>query len=310
MGLKTSQHPVGRDAAAAALAARQHGNITYGQLVRLGFDAGAVQHRLARGRLFREHRGVYSVGRPAGQPLERAAAAVLAAGPHASLNLDGALMLWGWGRHWPQRFEVVLSVGDRRPGTITAHRVRNLTAADLTRQHGIPCTSPARTLLDCLPRTAPTARRRLVQDALLSPYLTHPAIADVLARFPTHPGARELRALSGESETRSPLEDEFLAFCARHRLPTPQTNVFVAGHRVDALFPEQRVIVEIDSWRFHGDRASFETDRARDADTLAAGHVTVRVTHRRLHTTPDAEARRLMAILAARTTGPPPPDGG
>lgn len=77
-------------------------------------------------------------------------------------------------------------------------------------------------------------------------------------------------------------------------------NARVAGYEVDALFPAEGVIVELDSWAHHRARASFESDRNRDADTLAAGLVTVRITWRRFTRTPRAEAKRLEAILAAR----------
>jgi very-short-patch-repair endonuclease len=66
------------------------------------------------------------------------------------------------------------------------------------------------------------------------------------------------------------------------------------GYIVDALFPAERVIVELDSWEFHQDRSSFESDRDRDADTLAAGHLTVRMTWERMTT---KEAARLHQIL-------------
>ncbi len=100
--------------------------------------------------------------------------------------------------------------------------------------------------------------------------------------------------------TRSAWEDEFPAFCAEHGLPTPVMNTFVAGHEVDALFPNEKVIVELDSWAFHSDRGSFEGDRDRDADTLAAGHVTVRITWGRMRRQPAREADRLGAILESR----------
>lgn len=74
----------------------------------------------------------------------------------------------------------------------------------------------------------------------------------------------------------------------------------VAGFEVDALFPLEKVIVELDSWRFHSSRESFERDRERDATTLAAGHVTVRLTWERMHERPDAEAARLHEILRQR----------
>jgi very-short-patch-repair endonuclease len=74
-------------------------------------------------------------------------------------------------------------------------------------------------------------------------------------------------------------------------------NVIVAGYEVDALFPEEKVIVELDSWEFHRDRSSFESDRDRDADTLAAGHVTVRMTWAQMSA---REAKRLHRILEQR----------
>ena len=60
------------------------------------------------------------------------------------------------------------------------------------------------------------------------------------------------------------------------------------------------MIVEIDSWEFDRDRGSFERDRDRDADHLAAGIFTVRVTEERLKGSPDREAARLLKILEAR----------
>jgi very-short-patch-repair endonuclease len=68
----------------------------------------------------------------------------------------------------------------------------------------------------------------------------------------------------------------------------------------DILFPEERVIVEIDSWGYHSDREAFESDRDRDAERLAAGIETVRVTEERLTAWPVREAERMHAILRAR----------
>jgi very-short-patch-repair endonuclease len=78
-------------------------------------------------------------------------------------------------------------------------------------------------------------------------------------------------------------------------------NARVAGYEVDALFREQRVIVELDGYQFHGTRQAFEKDRERDAATLAAGFVTVRITWERLTEAPEKEADRLTAIIAGRS---------
>jgi very-short-patch-repair endonuclease len=77
-------------------------------------------------------------------------------------------------------------------------------------------------------------------------------------------------------------------------------STYVAGYEVDALFIAERLIVELDSWDFHFDRDAFESDRDRDADTLAADHETVRITWKRIVERPVPEAARLDQILELR----------
>lgn len=108
---------------------------------------------------------------------------------------------------------------------------------------------------------------------------------------------------SPDSPTRSEFEDDFLEFCERFGLPRPLINTIVGGYEVDALFAAEQVIVELDGWEFHRDRGSFESDRNRDADTLAGGLVTVRITRERFNATPDNEAARLQRILEQRRHG-------
>lgn len=82
-------------------------------------------------------------------------------------------------------------------------------------------------------------------------------------------------------------------------------NVPAARHLVDAVFVSERLIVELDGWDFHNGRLAFERDRERDADTLAAGLATLRITWERLVGAPEAEAHRLRAILRARSPAAP-----
>jgi very-short-patch-repair endonuclease len=60
------------------------------------------------------------------------------------------------------------------------------------------------------------------------------------------------------------------------------------------------VIVELDSWRFHGDRTAFDRDRERDVASLQSGYITIRETHQRLTANAEDEASRLRAILNQR----------
>jgi hypothetical protein len=64
------------------------------------------------------------------------------------------------------------------------------------------------------------------------------------------------------------------------------------------------VIVELDSVEFHRDRISFEDQRERDAATLQAGFVTIRMTGKRLHAAPGREARRMHPLRQRRGESP------
>ena len=79
--------------------------------------------------------------------------------------------------------------------------------------------------------------------------------------------------------------------------PAPATNTIVLGYEIDALWPSSRLIVELDSWKYHAHRAAFERDRARDPTLLLAGYRTIRVTDRRLRTEPDRLEHEIRTLL-------------
>jgi predicted transcriptional regulator of viral defense system len=276
------------------LAVKQHGNVTYEQLLGLGLTPSAIHYRARRGLLHRVHRGVYAVGRPATTPLEQAAAAVLACSDGAALCCSSAMTLWGFWKHWDAPFEVVVA-SDRRPAGIRTRRFKALHRCDVRIQHGIRTTSPARTLHDMAPRLTDKQLTRAVNNALHTRYLTESQLQEFVSRHTTSLLNRFADISAGL--TRSELEDAFLAFCEQYGLPRPQTNVLLNGYLADVYFSEQRVIVELDSWQFHSSRIDFEKDRDRDADQLVDGIPTVRITYERLTA---AEADRLRRILARR----------
>jgi hypothetical protein len=289
------------DAAIAARSIRQHGNINHDQLIAIGVSDSSIARRIRSGRLYRVHRGVYSVGRPPTTPLERASAAVLACGPGAALSHASAMTLWGFSKHWSTPFEVTVS-RDRRPTGIKVRLATTLGRRDIRIQLGIRVTSPARTLLDNAPRLNDRQLKRAVKEAIVSSHVKKDHLTDLLDRHPHHPGTKYLApfvALSGHTARSGP-ELGFPAFCERWDLPCPQMNFPIAGYVVDAYFPDHELIVELDSHVYHLNPISFETDRDRDADTLLAGVPTVRITHERMTQTPRKEADRLKAILEQR----------
>lgn len=157
-------------------------------------------------------------------------------------------------------------------------------------------------MLDIAPRLSDISLARAVNEARLTSGLRPAHLEEVLKRYPHHPGTRLLRPFLEHptGPTRSEFEDRFVAFAREYGLPTPLVNTRVCGFLVDAYFPTERVIVELDGWDFHKSRRSFEDDRDRDATTLAAAILTVRITWERLTGSPDREAARLRAILRQR----------
>jgi len=290
------------DKAIAALARKQHGYVKRCQLLELGLTARAIEYRIEVGQLIPVYAGVYAVGHvPLGQEA-RAHAAVLACGDGALLSHHSGAALWKYEKHWPAQFEVIARCDRRRQG-ILVHRSSTLTRRDITRERGVPVTSPARTVFDMTPRLKTDEKlRRFVNDARLTRTFHLGDLAELLARHPRHPSTKRLMPFveAPAGMTRSELEDMFVDFARRYGLPQPTINKRRGRREPDFLFPEEGVIVEIDSWQFHGDRGSFERDRDRDADHLAAGIVTVRVTEERLTGSPEREAARLHKILRAR----------
>jgi hypothetical protein len=279
---------------------RQFGNVSRRQLLALGYSSGRVQAQLRNGTLVKRHDGVYCQAPPRQDPQALIAAAVVAGGPTAVASHASAAFLWGFVPRWEHPPEISLPSGDRRPRHVLTHRCPSLQPRDITRQRGVPTTSPARTILDLAPHLTKKALTRLVNDTLRSRLLRPAALRDVLQRNRHHPGAELLApfADSPTNPTRSDFEDDFLAFLAAYHLPTPQINVYVNGREVDAYFADHNVIVECDGWDYHKDPEAFEDDRERDTHNLDHGLSTVRVTKKRLTNTPDDEAARLRRILS------------
>ncbi len=188
---------------------------------------------------------------------------------------------------------------DRRPKGIRVHVCRTLVRRDFRTRHGIRVTSPARTVLDCGPGLTEMALARTVNEMRLAKLLGPAELEDILLRCPTHPGSRRLRRFTDPKTgpTRSELEDAFLALCERYELPRPKVNTKVGGYEVDAYFEAERLIVELDGYAYHSDRASFERDHVRDLDAKAQGIETLRITHRQLTKQPQRVAARLEKIL-------------
>jgi very-short-patch-repair endonuclease len=277
------------------LAGRQLGYAKRCQLLELGAGRSWIRDQVTRYYLVPVHAGVYGVGHAPRHAHCRAMAAVLACGEGAALSHEAAAAMWDVAE-WPATLEVTAPSRRTRPGLIT-HRSRTLDSRSVRRRHGVRVTSPVRTVLDLQPRLTDDRLVRLVNDLRMAGHLRDAAFDDLCKR-----SGRVRRVLGDGGLTESELEDLFRRFVARHRLPMPEVRVtrVIGGHRrrLDAFYSDAKLIIELDSWQFHRDRASFERDRAKDAAALAEGFRTLRSTDRRLRRGADQEASTIRLILA------------
>lgn len=283
------------------MADRQEGVVGRQQLLALGLTRHQINGRLASGLLVERYRGVYSVGRRRLTRSGRWMAAVLASGEGAVLSHRSAAALFGL-RVSEKTIEVTAPNKRIREGVVVHRAV--LAPDEITTRDGVPTTTAARTLLDLAAVETPFTVERALHEAERLQLADTTPLAALLARYPRRPGTpalkRILAALDvGFAITRSELEDRFLAFLDDAGLPRPRMNTLVEGFEVDCVWPEARLIVELDGHAFHATRRSFEADRARDRALQLAGYRVIRITYRELHTNHAALAADLLTLLTS-----------
>jgi very-short-patch-repair endonuclease len=267
------------DLVIAAFADAQYGVVSRVQLIKAGLSADAVDRRVKARRLRRLHQGVYAVGHRRLIVEGRWMAAVLASGSDAVLSHKSAATAWDLGRWVGGAIEVSVPTraGRKKRDGIRLHRSATLTARDVAEVRGVPVTSVERTIID-LSRTIKGRRLEHVID-----------LADQSRRVDFD----DLRAANSASlqavlrtydpaPTDSELEEAFLQLCDDHDIPRPETRAQIEGYRVDFLWRGERLVVEVDGYRYHRAPSRFEADRERDVVLIANGWRVLRFTWRQI----------------------------
>ena len=232
-------------------------------------------------------------------------AAVLAGGDAAVISHFSAAELWGVLKARRRRPDVTVKRPRRSRLGINFHS--SLLAADEVEAHdGIPVTSVARTLLD-LAADLDRARLKNVIDKAEGARLSSPAsLPALVARYPGRPGTPLIESILadghiGTNISKEELELRFAAVIEERGLPPPEINVpLFLGDRwieADCLWRSARLVVELDSRKFHQTDAAFERDRERDRALISEGWRVIRITWRQLHLDPAGVARDLSAAL-------------
>ncbi|MDA0179449.1 type IV toxin-antitoxin system AbiEi family antitoxin domain-containing protein [Solirubrobacter phytolaccae] len=280
----------------ARVAVDQWGVVDMNDLREIGLSRQAISKRVAAGRLFPIYRGVWAVGHPRLSLEGRFLAAVKACGAGAALSHYCAAVLWGL-RPWIHRFPDVTSPTLRRQKGINHHRSDHIEA---TVHRGIPVVTPARAIFDIAPTVPFESLRGAVNHGMGLGLIEGPELVTYSGR-----GAKQLReVVATAAPTRSENENLVLHLIHEAQLPRPLVNSPLKGTRYipDFLWPDQRLILEADSKRFHGNMIARADDATRQLLLEELRFTVIRTTWIEATTNPGAVQKRVAQALSTSRT--------
>jgi very-short-patch-repair endonuclease len=297
------------DWAIADLAGERWGVVTTTELLARGHTHSSIARRRARGHLHRLFQGVWAVGHP-NPPWEgQLLAAVKACAGDAWLSHYSACELWGFVERLDRVPDVTVVVGGvRQRRGIRVHKTARLADVDRREVDGIPVTSPARALIDLGSLVGPKRTRAALRRALGTGRVSPRQIGLALERYAGRRGARVVRQAFdlGAAPTKSERESDVLDVLLEGHLAHPDVNrpLVIAGRRLipDFRWPEQRLILEVDSTAWHENPVARAEDRDRQALLEAHGETVLRVHWR--------DAVLQPSVLVARLTDAGAPSHG
>ncbi|MEK6271239.1 MAG: type IV toxin-antitoxin system AbiEi family antitoxin domain-containing protein [Actinomycetota bacterium] len=300
--MDTGSSPRETDRIIAELAREQHGVVARRQLLEAGLSTTEIGGRLRKGRLHRLHRGVYLVGHAVPPAHAREAAALLACGADAVLSHRSAAAIWGL-LAYPAAAHVCVTMPPAR--RLARPRIRlhrsSLDHRDVRYRHGLPLTSPPRTILDLAGELGTEDLEWLVAEANYRRLASAPELRDQLERNPGKRGNATLRIVldlpGGPARTRSPAERQMVRLLREAGLTGYELNQRIHGFEVDVLWRELSLAVEIDGYDAHSGRLAFERDRLKVATLKAQGLDVMPITPRQLRDDPDGVLARLDRAL-------------
>lgn len=268
VGMFSPQTP---DEQVDALAACGHAVITLDLARRCGLTDDQVQWRVDIGRWLRRARGVYVV---AGAPAtwQQQAVVACAAGPPGTVASHlTAAALYGLVTPPPLPHVTVPRTSSGRLRIAKVHHA-TLLPPDVTEVGRVPCTAPARTLVDCAAVVGLDRLYGIVDTALCRQLTTVDAVHEALRRASprrvrrgTHAIVAALAVWTPGPLPGSPAEMRTVRRLIEWGLPPPVRQHEVRDGKgfvayIDLAWPEARVGLEYDGEEAHGPR-----QRGRDA---------------------------------------------
>ncbi|HEX2046678.1 MAG TPA: type IV toxin-antitoxin system AbiEi family antitoxin domain-containing protein [Acidimicrobiales bacterium] len=257
------------DEAIVTLAARQHGCFSRGQALAVGMTDSVIRRRIGSGRWVSVAVGVYRLAAVPVTWRQRALAACLVAGPGAVVSHRSAAVLWAISGFRPGRVEITVPPGrSNRNALAGVHR----STVKGVRRDGVPVTTVARTVGDLAGVVGGDVLEEAVDDVLCRRLVS----LDDLQRQRSRVLRTVVEAWNGDALPAGVAEMRVVRALLGAGLPQPvrQHEVRVGGEfvaRVDLAYPDHRLALELDGFRWHAGRRPFRSDRLRRNRIEAAG---------------------------------------
>ena len=300
------------------LGERQHGVVTRRQLTEIGFTPQSLDHAIRSGRLERLTERVLRIRGSAPTDHQRALAAALDV-PQGAIALHSAAALWGASGFSPDPWHVMTSRRPHRGGPHLGivHSSVRWSTEDTTELHGIPVTTPVRTLVDLAPRVRATVLAETCDRMLDTRVLRLEQLHALGSQIPDRsraPGVKALRLLitarpPGYRPAGSNLERRFESILSEAGEPPFERQVDLGDDlgwigRVDFVDRANRVVVEIQSELYHRGENARTRDQQRIDRLRRAGWIVLEITEFEVWHRKD---RVLARIRAARRAHPGSP---
>lgn len=279
-----------------AVAASQHGLVYRPQLLSLEVSSHEVARRLATGRIEQLHPGVYYLDSVPATWKTAVLAGAIAAGPDALVSHRTAALLWDLDAVFGRMIEVTVPFNEEpEPEGVILHRTRRVNPASVI--HGIPITSPEKSLLDLAgfvpERVLQKAARSAVRKGVTTPGKMDEAIGLYGGRGVKGTRAfRRVVAFVADDQSASVSEIDLRLIVMDAPVPTPVQQLQVklpdGSHAYpDFAWPDRMRIVEADGFEAHGTPEQLQHDLRRQNQLMDLGWEIRRFTATDIREKPD-----------------------
>ncbi len=259
------------------------------------------------GRLYLVYPRVFAIHPRPYSPPQRRLAATYTGGPLSMISDQTAAVHLKLTEDHPPAIHLTVTGAKLQTGARPDHPPpRDRSARPLARRRH-PLHLRRATIIDCAHAVGLEGTEQLIMAADSKRSLNRRRLEELVAEHRGRPGIAHVRALITDDppKLRSENERRLFSICREFRVPVPAdelpdptsaSRTFYA----DFCWPDLRLIVEADSWRWHGGRLAGERDRDRDQILSIAGWHVVHFTRDQIKLDRGRTGRRLVALTVSR----------